>query len=531
MSGPGTFNGPRRYLEWAKPFDLFLQYQQYAESIGEPAAAFSTFSRVLKSVFKSHLRFRDKGEHAQCDVCWKLRVRIKKARTKEEKTAATQMYSKHLLSQWLDRQQYWSIRALSRHFFSQSLHFTRKYLQTDLRSSILCLIQDGMDQAKLRVPRFGYNRISKAVEKLYRPALHLVGSWIHGWKLNIAISDEDVKKNSETSIEMIVLSLSDLLASSTSLPLSFHLQHDNTYREGKNRFMLNFLLLLVILGIFRVTSMGFLRTSHSHEDIDQCFGQIARLLMGKRCCSAKEMVTLIADATMNSRNNGEHHGRIRGSLVESFKLDEVTAWKEFVAQTGLRFKGLRRVHYFRFCMRKDLGSDILDNVAEIEELHHRHRPHEEDVFLITKRWLSDAEVMRAIALVPAARAQEIRRGFHPPAGISSRRVISDQVKKVISKRVPPLERKGELTAEAANYLLHWSTGRLQRNPKPVVYPLLAYRYSRQLQSEAHAAGAWNVPRRVAHFDLSLDDQDDRGNDSDSSSANEAVDVPPGFDLD
>ena len=32
--------------------------------------------------------------------------------------------------------------------------------------------------------------------------------------------------------------------------------------------------------------MGYLRTAHSHEDVDQAFGQLARLLIGKAIPSA-----------------------------------------------------------------------------------------------------------------------------------------------------------------------------------------------------------------------------------------------------
>ena len=96
--------------------------------------------------------------------------------------------------------------------------------------------------------------------------------------------------------------------------------------------------------------------------------------MGKRCGSAAEMVALIAEATMDSSSGHDGKSRLRASVVESFKVDEVSAWKNFVSQTGLRFKGLRRVHYFRFCMRQDLGADVLDNVAELEEFHHFFSP-------------------------------------------------------------------------------------------------------------------------------------------------------------
>lgn len=324
----------------------------------------------MKTIFGTHLRIRDKGSFGQCDVCFKLRKKIRQATSREAKKLATQQYSKHLLSQWTDRLFYWNQRSISRQFFAQSLHFS-KTMRMDLATSCVTIIQDGMDQAKLRLPRWGYKRITKAAEKLYRPAIHLVGTWLRGYKLMISLSDEDQKKDSQTSIELLTRCLSDLYANTGGMALGLHLQQDNCAREGKNRFMINHMLLLVILGVCRFCSMGFLRTSHSHEDIDQCFGQIARLLMGKVCSSATELVSIL-ESSINNGQAPENSGRIRGSVAHVLKVDQVSMWKDFVKQTGLSFKGLRHIHYFRFCLRSDMGSDILDNVNELEEIGRAH---------------------------------------------------------------------------------------------------------------------------------------------------------------
>ena len=474
--GPGSFEGPTRYLEWQKPMDLFLQYQQYCESVGETSAGFTTFRRVMKTMFKSHLRFRDKGSFGQCDVCFKLRKKIRAATSREAKKAATTLYSKHLLSQWIDRLFYWNVRALSRQFFAQALHFS-KTITSDLSTSCICIIQDGMDQAKLRLPRWGYKRKSKAAEKLFRPAIHLAGTWLHGYKLMLALSDEDQKKDSQASMELFVRCLSDLFSNTGGMALGIHLQQDNCYREGKNRFMVNLMLSLVILGVCRYASLGYLRTSHSHEDIDQCFGQVARLLMGKACSSATEMASILEDAMQSGQQASESSGRIRGSVASVFKLDQVSVWKEFVRQTGLSFKGLRHVHYFRFCQRQDMGSDVLDNVRELEEYPGRGwQPHSHDIFLITKRWLGESEVQRAVAVMPAALAEGLRTGFSPPAGIAPRRAIGEKVASNLKKRVPILLRSGEISEDGAQYLLQWCQGTLPQAPKPISYSILSHRW-------------------------------------------------------
>lgn len=529
--GPGTFEGPRRFLEWARPIDLYMQYTAFAESVGEEAAGFSTFRRLMKPVFKTHLKFRDKGDFGQCDVCWKLRAKIKRAQTKAQKALLTRTYSKHLLAQWLDRQLYWSLRQVSRHYFAQAWQWASKLQQSQVGSSMITLIQDGMDQAKLRVPRQGYQTISKAMQKLYRPALHLIGTFVHGFKLRIHVTDEDLRKNSETCIECVALALSEVLDSHGRLPLGLHLQQDNCYREGKNGFMLSFFLLLVVLGALRWTSLGFLRTCHSHEDIDQCFGQLARMLMGRAIGSADEMVATISDAIMSGASGSE--GRIRGSTAEASKLDETSEWKHFTRQLGLKLKGLRRVHYFRFALRRDLGGDVLDNVQTLEELGAHWPRDESDVFLVTKRWLADKECARAMVVVPSSVATAIRQGHELPHGISPRKTIGEQMRKNLVKHIPPLKRSGELSAEASNYLLSWVSGTLRRVPKPDSYSVLSvlgYRYDERLRGEARIPGSWQVPRRLKHFDLTLEREDLGEDSSDGSASDDAgdLDLPVGF---
>lgn len=505
--------------------DLFIQYQAYCEAAGLATAAFTTFRRVMKSIFASHLRFRDKGDFGQCDVCHKLRKRIRSATTKQLKAINIRLYSQHLLQQWSDRQFYWNHRTLSRNYFSQGLHFSKRFAGSDLASSVITVIQDGMDQAKLRIPKWGYAKLSKAATKLYRPATHLLASWLHGFRLFLYLSDEDLKKNSETQLETLSLSLQDLFGHCSSMALSLHLQQDNCAREGKNRFVMCFMLLIQILGVCRFTSLGYLRTAHSHDDVDQVFGQITRLLMGKRCQSASEMIALLEDCIQQGHQS-EKSGRLRGSVAVANKLDQVSCWKKFVNQVGVSFKGLRHVHYMRFCARKDLGADVLDNVHHLEEYGPRWTPHDEDVFLVTKRWLSDSEIQRAMVVVPASVAKQIRQGYQPPGGLASKRAIGEQVQKVLQKRVPICQRTGEVTTEGAHYLLGWCQGTLPQKPKPDVYNFLSYRWSPDMRRESHEPGKWQPPRRVKHFDISLRGDNNLG--SDSSSDDEPIALPIGF---
>ena len=79
------------------------------------------------------------------------------------------------------------------------------------------------------------------------------------------MSDEDLKKDSETQIEALLLALSEVFSECNGqLPMGLHVQQDNTCREGKKQFFSSAMILLVVLGVFRWTAMGFLRMGHSY---------------------------------------------------------------------------------------------------------------------------------------------------------------------------------------------------------------------------------------------------------------------------
>jgi hypothetical protein len=131
-------------------------------------------------------------------------------------------------------------------------------------TSMMCAILDGMDQSKFRIPRSGRQQLTKLLEKLYRPVLHVSACWVHGCVLEVAVADEDLKKDSSTQQEVLARALNTVYDyCNWKLPFGLHVQQDNTYREGKNQYMLSFLIILVISNVFRWVSAGFLRTAHS----------------------------------------------------------------------------------------------------------------------------------------------------------------------------------------------------------------------------------------------------------------------------
>ena len=137
-------------------------------------------------------------------------------------------------------------------------------LATSVSASCLCCIQDGMDQAKFRLPRIR-EQPSKLWSQLYRPRLHVAGCWIHGKRLYFGIAPEDLPKDSVCQIEQLARALNALREEHGALPLGLAVQQDNTYREGKNRHYLAFIILAVSLKMFRWAVASYLRVGHSHS--------------------------------------------------------------------------------------------------------------------------------------------------------------------------------------------------------------------------------------------------------------------------
>lgn len=171
-------------------------------------------------------------------------------------------------------------------------------------TNVMCMISDGMDQAKFKIPRT-LNLKSKLLDKLYRPNLHLAAVWIHGYRLYFYISDADLKKDPNTQIEMVSRSISDVFQSVGQLPAGLVSQQDNCFRDAKNQYYLAFMLMLVVLDIFRYTLTSFLGTGHSHEDIDQCFGQSAGLI-GRHTFDTPDDLLQIVDSACEPSSKAEN---------------------------------------------------------------------------------------------------------------------------------------------------------------------------------------------------------------------------------
>lgn len=73
----------------------------------------------------------------QCEICFKKKDELAKARSMEEKLATLLEYRKHLSDQYSDRAALWALQEAA---------------VDEMADLLVCQI-DGMDQAKFRIPR------------------------------------------------------------------------------------------------------------------------------------------------------------------------------------------------------------------------------------------------------------------------------------------------------------------------------------------------------------------------------------------
>jgi len=221
-------------------FEQFLLTEPDSQAGGKPVA-FSTFWRVWVEEFGAVLQFRPTSSHALCSTCVRHKLLVRAfcghLRARECQVAH---YVAHLKAQYAERLAYWDLRSSAR--LTSSFH--------------VVAICDGMDQAKFTYPRSDLFR-SKELQGFQRPRAHISGAIIHGHAVFFFVSPAELRKDANSSIEMVAYIL-HLVSKEVDLRrVTFHLQSDNTSREIKNNHTIRFLASLVSHGLMALPSAIF----------------------------------------------------------------------------------------------------------------------------------------------------------------------------------------------------------------------------------------------------------------------------------
>ena len=347
-------------LRFLPPGTIFDQWRQF-QATSKISCGFKLFWQTWTQYFGHKLQFRRRFMHAVCPVCVKHKQMIRMlthnlgARQKQRA-----LYDRHLKGQHNDRLWYWFLRAQSR-----------------MVTPVICIILDGMDQAKFMWPRdpvFG----SHEFDYVRRPRLHILGFIVHGYIAGATISHADTHKGSGTTIDVLCWLLTTLAEQGVHLSNThLHVQLDNTASSNKNNIILLWMGLLVICGIVKTCTANFLRTGHTHEDVDQMFGEIANWLWKKLPHAETLMDFTKCLEQFFAQLNRPHEG-IR--LVKRF--DNVRCWKTFVLNIKKRITGIvgpSAPHSFSMQLRAQLpaGHKLIPGVAH-------------DVVLRCRQWMKDS---------------------------------------------------------------------------------------------------------------------------------------------
>jgi hypothetical protein len=471
LAGPGMLGGPPRFLPPQQRIHVYWDYVAWCNSQDLKASSLQTFLRAFAQC-KDKIRIRNAGAHAVCDTCVALKQQIRATRFPKARQHVLEEYSKHILNQWLDRQVYWHSQELSlscRDFLRSGQTF-----ETLTRSvSQVCIIADGMDQAKFRVPRILVK--THALDKLLRPALHVQGAWCHGLGYHIAVADADMPKDTNNNVEVVARLLDQVYLRHKGLPLGLHLQQDNTSRECKNSLILRFACKLVGLGIFQWVTLAYLITGHTHENIDGTFGQLAVKIAALEFDDDEALIELLL--------------RLLGGLgvdpdsraaSKAYKLDEAANWVEWWDETRLFFSqitGPAAPHWFRICTLSSLGS-ARDGAAAaampLRSLPGMPPARPDDVVMVVKDRMASPEVLQVTRVMTAHERGHLRQS--QPLGIRPRRLGGEDVKVKAARVARELHRTGAIRDAAHDYLVDWSEGTRRRHPRPASYHFLGHRW-------------------------------------------------------
>ena len=256
----GDDGGDKSETKHLPPGSIFDYWRQFVDLSNK--CSYRVFAKVWNEEYETKLAFRTTFQHSVCPVCLQHKLLLRHlAHDSVSRLRQRRLYDDHLKSQYLDRRQYWKTRALSR-----------------LGHAIISLILDGMDQAKFMWPR---SKIfsSHTFDHYHRPRLHISAAIVHGHFVALFVGDADGRKSGSTTVEMIAHIMQQLTTLGINLS-TFHLniQLDNTGSANKNNVLLAFLALQVLTGRLGSASVTFLRTGHTHEDIDQMFSALAGYL-------------------------------------------------------------------------------------------------------------------------------------------------------------------------------------------------------------------------------------------------------------
>ena len=199
---------------------------------------------------------------AKCDDCYKLRKALSACSLPLRRKELHANLDQHLYMIGGERGVYW--------LFS-------KTTSVRIQSGNLSIIIDGADNSDNALPHVCHP--TKTTSEAWKARLHLIGAIAHGpdGRPYVFTCGRHVKQGHNVTIQALFDVLVDQKKlRNGKLPPVLHLQLDNTTKQNKGKYLSAFLALLIHYDVFEEIRVNFLPVGHTHEDIDQFFGCLAR---------------------------------------------------------------------------------------------------------------------------------------------------------------------------------------------------------------------------------------------------------------
>ena len=216
-----------------------------------------------------------------------------------------------------------------------------------------------------------------------------------------------------------------------------------------------------------------------------------------------EVVAILHEFLMSS-------GLDRGSRegAQAYKLDEALEWIEWAEMVDLTMSNLtgpEAPHYFRICLRSQLGfgGPHGDGQSEISACHiaedRGYQPRPDDVVMVVKDRMASPKVSQIVLMFPEAARPALGLVDMQPTGSHARRPASESDRKKVFDAATAAWQAGAISPKACDYLTQWATGTRRRLPRPQQYRFLMRRPC-QLPSASlmptHCTRPQSAPRPV-----------------------------------
>lgn len=184
------------------------------------------------------------------------------------------------------------------------------------------------------------------------------------------------------------------------MPEHLVIQTDNTVAQSKNSFSHLFMAFLVSRRLFKTVTMNYFMVGHTHEDIDQLFALVVKIILQKT--TYETPTELLEYIVAHLRPKVE----ARGELVHARLLTAVRdfcAWLlpiQLTLHNGFQNRGgIETAHSFTYKTGRQLSLSQKQMVVRECELPGVQAIREESIFCVIKAYMRDVELNQAPLLV------------------------------------------------------------------------------------------------------------------------------------